>query len=288
MVIFKSGQTAFALGDYYHLLRSTDKGNSWQMLIPAPEDEKEFGGKFKDMVVFFRFVTPKRGWLSASRGVWQTEDGGDTWRRIFPNRWKFIDFADEQHGCLGLYIDDNSIQNYVTRDGGERWLPCGSASDGQIPEITYFLNSQLGWGIIRYVDGIEVNGVSRTTDGGCHWQQLWTSNDDPDERYNAIYFLNEREGWLAGETRLYHTRDGGETWRRIWAPNGRLQITDIYFENSKNGWIIAGIMGVEDTGVYRTMDGGKTWEKLKRSEITSGELPAKWESGKLLQMLYAK
>jgi photosystem II stability/assembly factor-like uncharacterized protein len=289
IVIFKRGQTAFALGDYYYLLRTTDGGQSWQQLLPTPEDEKLFGGKFKEMVVSFSFLTPKRGWMSAERGVWQTEDGGDTWRLIFPSRWKSINFAEEQYGWLSLYKDEDSIQNYVTRDGGETWQICGSASDEQTPGNIHFLTPQLGWGITRRsVEGDEVNGIARTSDGGCHWQQVWTNNDDPDERYKAIYFLSEHEGWLAGESRLYQTADGGRTWKSLPLPTKGTQVTDVYFINSKEGWIIAALKEKADEVVFHTIDDGKAWRQLTGSEIAGSEFPSEWEAGRLLQVLYAR
>lgn len=286
IIIFKSGQTAFALGDYYHLLYTIDDGRTWQQLLPSPEDEKAFGGKFENMVVSFYFVTARRGWMNAERGVWQTEDGGNTWQLVFPNKWRFIDFADGQQGVLSLYKDENHSENYVTHDGGERWHLCSIMSNNQTPSSTYFLTPQQGWGIVHYVNNDEVNGVVHTTDGGCHWQQIWVNSRNSGEQYSAIYFLNDSEGWLAGEDHLYHSTNGGEIWQKIWSPKEGLQITDIYFANNKNGWIVAATPLVENAGVFSTSDGGKTWQKLTNSELIT-DLPAEWKAGELLQMLYA-
>ena len=298
-IFFESGKTAFGLGDYYYLLRTTDGGHSWQQLRPAPEDEKVFGGRYEEMVVFFRFLTPTRGWMSAERGIWQTEDGVNTWRLIFPYRWQYINFVDSQHGSLSVPVTDDYPQNYVTWDGGETWHQCGVSSGDETPCNTHFLTSRLGWGIIHYVkdDGFnryEVNGVARTSDGGCHWQRVWVNNDDPYQQYTSIYFLNEREGWLAGEEGLagepilYQTADGGRMWKSTPLPNNVLLATDIYFVNSKEGWIVTRLKEAWSTEViFHTIDGGKTWRQLTESEIAGGKFPSEWKARRLFQMLHA-
>lgn len=295
---FVNEQRAWVAGS--RLKRTTDGGQTWQQMRPSLEDESAFG-KMGYTYVRPYFVTPERGWLKAASGIWQTEDGGTTWRRIFSEGFA-PEFADAQHGWVNIFISDSSEQSYLTQDGGLTWRPCGSVrkNDRQLPGRTYFLTPQLGWAITsRTVDRQTVYGVARTLDGGCNWQQLWTSDDNPDERYSDIYFLNQHEGWLAGKANggLYHTTDGGKSWKDVSLPTENTKVISIYFRNSREGWFIAKRMVLKDAeGVFHTTDGGKTWHQLTADEITSGfgassgisKIPANWKAGKLLQMLYVK
>jgi photosystem II stability/assembly factor-like uncharacterized protein len=190
-------------------------------------------------------------------------------------------------------------QSYVTVDGGETWERCGPVRkyNTHIPtDRSFFLNSELGWTITnRTVDRQSVDGVARSNDVGCTWQQLWTSRDNPDETYSDIYFLNEEEGWLAGNYIgcLRNTTNGGRTWNYLRLPVKGMRISDVYFETSRKGWIINSNPLSTQSGIYRTSDGGATWKQLEVSEMLSGlepgsepKIPPKWKAGRLSQMLF--
>lgn len=285
----------------FEVKRTTDGGRTWQLMRPSTEDESVFG-RMGGIYVMPNFITPARGWLDGLRGLWQTEDGGSTWQQVFAEHTGRPHFADEQHGWIATYTERYQ-QRYVTEDGGRTWQPCGPrhSLNRQTPHSAFFLTPQLGWAITSHTDNERrtIYGVARTSDGGCSWRQTWTSNDSPDERFCEIYFLNEREGWLAGcysSGNLYHTTDGGETWREVQTPNDSATAVHVYFSSSHNGWIITRATVTESAdGVYRTTNGGRTWQQLTESEILSGfganggvnQIPMQWRAGRLFQMLYA-
>lgn len=285
----------------FELKRTSDGGRTWQVMRPSTEDESVFG-KMGGVYVMPSFITPTRGWLTAIRGTWQTDDGGSTWRQLFSEYTGNPHFSDQQHAWIATYSEKYQ-QSYLTNDGGQTWQPCGTKRrlKQQTPNQAFFLTSQLGWAITSHTDDERrtIYGVAQTSDGGCSWRQLWTSDEDPDERYCQIYFLNEKEGWLAGcysAGSLIETKDGGKTWRRAQTPTDAWRATpvDVYFANSKKGWIItrATESGYQE-GIYRTNDGGRTWQQLTEEEVRNGtdsgssEIPTKWKAGKLFQMLHA-
>jgi photosystem II stability/assembly factor-like uncharacterized protein len=285
----------------FEVKRTTDGGRTWQLMRPSTEGESVFG-KMGGVYVMPSFITPTHGWLNASKGIWQTDDGGSTWRQIFTEDTNNPYFADEQHGWIATY-SKKYLQSYLTEDGGQTWQACGDKRglNQQTPNEAFFLTAQHGWAITSHADDERrtVYGVAQTTDGGCSWQQLWTG--DQDQKYCQIYFLNEKEGWLAGcysTGNLIQTKDGGKTWHKVQTPiePWRSPPVDVYFSSSREGWIItrAAIDGNPE-GMYRTADGGRTWRQLTASEIRKGvdtengrsEIPVKWKSGKLFQLLYA-
>lgn len=284
------------------LLRTIDGGQTWQRMRLFTEDESSFG-RPRDMFVRSIFITTTRGWLMANSGTWQTDDGGLTWRRLFTGLFDGLQFADNQHGWMNLADSESGQQSYVTEDGGQKWMPCGPKQDYRkhVPaRNSYFLTPQTGWAVTSKASKkdprITVKGIAKSTDAGCTWNQLWI-NPDSDVRYSDIYFVNEDEGWLAGEKSLLHTRDGGKSWSEIPRPANETNVLHVYFVNSKEGWIISGhpFMPADDTGVFRTLDGGASWRQWSEREIVDGfdengrhlQVPEKWKAGRLLQMLYS-
>jgi photosystem II stability/assembly factor-like uncharacterized protein len=283
----------------FEVKRTSDGGRTWQLMRPSTEDESVFG-KMGGIYVMPSFITPTQGWLTAIRGTWQTDDGGSSWRQLFSEYTGNPHFSDEQHGWIAIYTEKYQ-QSYLTKDGGLTWQPCGAKRrlNQQTPNQVFFLTRQQGWAITSFTDDkrAATYGVARTTDGGCSWKQLWTETQD--QRYCSIYFLNEREGWLAGcysTGALAQSKDGGSTWRKVHTPiePWRASPIDVFFSSSAEGWVITRAIadGVED-GMYKTTDGGRTWIHLSNSELLKGleqspaanQVPAAWKAGRLFQML---
>jgi photosystem II stability/assembly factor-like uncharacterized protein len=285
-----------------NLLRTIDGGKTWQRLSLLSEDESKFG-RLRDMYGRIFFITTTRGWLMANSGTWQTEDGGLSWRRVFTDLFDDLQFADERHGWMNVVNSKSGQQSYRTEDGGQKWTPCGSRRDytENVPaQNSYFLSPQTAWAITSKASKKDpratVKGIAKSSDGGCTWNQLWI-NRDSDARYSDIYFVNENEGWLAGEKSLLHTRDGGKSWSEMPRPANNINVLHVYFVNSNEGWIISGypFMPGENTGVFTTFDEGASWRQLSEREIVAGfdengkhvQVPETWKAGKLLQLLYS-
>lgn len=291
------------VADGFEVKRTTDSGRTWQVIRISGEDEPVFG-KMGGIYVMPYFITATRGWLNAIKGTWQTEDGGLTWRQIFTDHTGNPHFADEQHGWIATYTEKYQ-QSYVTKDGGQTWQPCGSKRilNTQTPHTSFFLTPQLGWAITSHTDDKRrrIDGVAHTTDGGCSWNQLWTGAEVQDQMYCEIYFLNQKEGWLAGcygNGNLIRTKDGGKTWSKAQTPTDAWRATpvDIYFISSEQGWLITRATEERNPeGMYRTVDGGQTWQQLAEQEIINAFVkgdkhnwvPSEWKAGRLYQMLCA-
>lgn len=293
---FVDEQHAWVAARSTDLWRTSDGGPAWQRMRRGSNEKAILGDIFR-----VYFITPSRGWLMTGDGTWQTEDGGSMWRRIFPYDSDGPQFADARHGWMNVSVTESSQQSHVTQDSGQTWHPCGRRhgyNTQQPGRHAYFLTPQLGWAITSRSKGNQtIDGVAHTTDGGCHWKVLWTSKENPDESYYDIYFLNEREGWLAGIANggLYQTTDGGRTWEDILLPTEKIHVSHVYFRTSLEGWIIARPMNTGDAeGFFHTIDGGHQWKQLNDIEIRTGhdssgervEIPSTWKAGKLFQMLY--
>ena len=83
------------------------------------------------------------------------------------------------------------------------------------------------------------------------WQVIHTQRDI--NNFWCMYFLDEHNGWAAGQGNIIHTADGGKTWENQY--KGPAYIKCIYFKNAKDGFA-----GGESNCYMETHDGGATWK----------------------------
>jgi photosystem II stability/assembly factor-like uncharacterized protein len=109
-------------------------------------------------------------------------------------------------------------------------------------------------------------GVVRTQDGGATWYDVTPGslNGAP----VSPFFLNASTGWLVAmgadptSGSLYHTSDGGSSWKSVSVPFGG---GSLKFVDPMNGWELVGLsaaMSHEAVAIFRTTDGGTTWSKV--------------------------
>jgi hypothetical protein len=89
------------------------------------------------------FLDDSIGWMVTSKGLWQTEESGRSWRKLkAPPQLLRVYFLDRQHGwAAGMH---KAV--YETTDGGKQWTKVAAAETPKTnPEYT-----QYGW--IDFVD----------------------------------------------------------------------------------------------------------------------------------------
>jgi len=95
---------------------------------------------------------------------------------------------------------------------------------------------------------------------------------------SRVHFIDERNGWAAGERALYRTADGGESWRQaaVKVPAG-FRVARILFVNPSFGWVVLEKFsyGFKDRRLWlvSTGDGGQSWRpRLKLQGAFDGGL----------------
>lgn len=97
--------------------------------------------------------------------------------------------------------------------------------------------------------------VLSTFDGGNHWEiQHFVAGIA--RALNAVHFIDDNTGWIAGDRVILRTVDGGSNWELL-PVNTASELQTIYFTNSDTGWA-AGTNGI----ILKTTDGGATWDSL--------------------------
>jgi photosystem II stability/assembly factor-like uncharacterized protein len=102
------------------------------------------------------------------------------------------------------------------------------------------------------------------------WRRLVT--EPYKGKQDDISFVSPDIGWYGnGAGALYGTRDGGETWRKVWEKPGTF-IRALGFVDEQNGFL--GNVGTDyypgvtdQTPLYRTRDGGLTWLAINADGI---------------------
>jgi photosystem II stability/assembly factor-like uncharacterized protein len=126
--------------------------------------------------------------------------------------------------------------------------------------------------------------VSRTLDGGDSWIHTFLATDAD---LKAIYFLNQKEGWVGGGIAargcVWRTKDGGATWNRLaridYGRKGEHGIPEsiegLVFRDQNEGWAVTHGKTMEPDPDWRkigspleycrvlhTKDAGITWDPV--------------------------
>lgn len=176
---------AYAIG--YDLWKTSDAGNTWKKVYSFPVYNERL---YRNV----HFINELEGWAIAARnltevGVYNTQDGGNSWRFLDSGRTKFstnsLFFTDDMIGYSG-----NGSEIMKTIDGGATWqiMKGGVTGFGD----THFFSPESG-----YVSGGKK--IYKTTDGGLHFTtEVSLSEDNDDARVIEIYFTDPDHGWACG------------------------------------------------------------------------------------------
>lgn len=187
-----------------------------------------------------------------------TTDGGTTWNKAeidVDAQLARIYFLDENHGWA---IGEKG--KIVATTNGRDWEIQTSKVDNPLKGI-YFVNKEVGFAV-----GANDTILSTKT-GGRTWRVvqggvIGAIGDDEATMYNAIQFLDESTGWVAGvhvvpqvsqNSVIQKTVDGGQTW--VNQETGTEDVLeDIFFLDDQYGWAVG-----ENGLVLHTSNGGEKW-----------------------------
>jgi photosystem II stability/assembly factor-like uncharacterized protein len=172
---------------------------------------------------------------------------------------------------------DQARKKYVgtiikTSDGGTTWQRQTVPASQTLRGVS-FVDANYGWAVG------EKGTIVHTADGGKSWkkQTVATTNE-----FRRVVFVDRNNGWATGikpihfdhggdadawKGSVWHTNNGGLTWKRQTLPPGAGLLNRIEFINAKNGWVVGvkltgyehGIWPIHVGAVYQTTDGGRTW-----------------------------
>ena len=227
-------------------------------------------------------------------GVWQTTDGGGTWKPLTDDTpvssVGAIAVAPSNHDIIYVGTGEAAPRGditygdgvYKSTDGGKTWTHVGLEDTRQIgalivdpdnPDIV--LVAALGHAFGPNAE----RGIFRTTDGGKSWtkvlyrdQQTGAIDVSFDPHNSKIVYAAlwqaRRQPWNFSSggsgSGLYRSADGGITWKQLSGnglPAGILGRIHVSVSGADSKRIYAMIEAAEG-GLFRSDDGGERWERI--------------------------
>lgn len=209
------------------IYKTTDSGSTWTKIRRAgPQSQNHpgalpFGGDKSGMA----FKNMQEGWIGGTQPVmghsylYRTKDNGKTWTSQvlnIPDTYASSSvmvfapkFFTDQDGILPVILETQvqSIDFYITRDGGQSW------------QSTTVVQDQEAYDIASMQDIWVWNGstLSVSHDSAQTWNSL-KPEISLRGKIKQLDFINQHTGWAISmnsqeNMHLYQTRDGGKTWK---------------------------------------------------------------------------
>lgn len=222
-----------------HILRSTDRGATWQLLLTLPEKEPLYG---------LDFLSSTEGWACSYLGnLYSTQDGGTTWTKTVLD------------GAPRLW-DIAALPNGVILACGERGGLYRKESDTTVWQKITLNNTDAFWNL-HVVDNDHVwlcsyyGALFSSSDHGKSWVSRLNNSA---YRLNVVSFISPMEGWVAGERGLIlHTGDGGDSWQVVKTNlPADYQPRDLIMADHLHGRLVT-VSGL----ILATHDGGASWQE---------------------------
>ncbi|MEI6683501.1 MAG: YCF48-related protein [Bacteroidota bacterium] len=285
-ISFFKNDTGYIVGDGHLVLKTTDGGDSWQLIhrekgafpystiasispAAAIATGPEFGlSKTTDGGITWKYIGPGTpshvfsafftsvdtgycsGIISDSLGghngfICKTTNGGSSWNRLAVDTSKEYNYLYFTTPSEGFVLGDGHL--YKTINGGQSWMPTGNMDLTGVWSLC-FPTATAGCGVGA------LGKVCMTHDGGITWDDLRKGFRDD---INYITFPGADTGFIACNTRVMKTNDGGNNWFTVDSLSGSW-VRRIAFGSPEAGMIIKSD-NAYNYYISSTRDGGKSW-----------------------------
>jgi photosystem II stability/assembly factor-like uncharacterized protein len=194
---------------------SHDRGQTWQRRERGLPER----GKYTQVI---RADRTRRGrvFIGCESGIYLTEDGAQSWRRVLQTKETVDDIQQSPHDPKLWVSVTQSAGAWQSRDGGGTWGRIGSLpTDKALYNVAFDAREAKRLAIASWSHGLLVS-----EDGGVTWTarnaglptpaRVWRTAIDPDngELYAAIFGQG-----------LYASSDFGRTWRTAGMEGATIQ-----------------------------------------------------------------
>jgi photosystem II stability/assembly factor-like uncharacterized protein len=225
-IFFVNSSLGFSSCSYGNILKTSDGGNSWQILRTPDTTYQVTRARFFDNDNGFALCTK-----GTSSFIYKTTDGGTSWTTTATIAASML--AMEFYSpTSGIATGNNGNQWYTT--DGSTWTKAASIT---YPPISYSRTDQWGLKVISATTAISCGWGStavgyeptiflKTTDGGANWNcMVQTDANKTYVNFKSIYFRDTLNGIAVGGstypgTVICKTSDAGTTWIPLPSTSG--------------------------------------------------------------------
>ena len=272
-------RNSVSIGD--GIYKSDDGGQNWKKMgLEKSERISNIIVHPKNPKTIFVGVLGALWGDSQERGVYRSDDGGNTWNKVL--------FINETTGCADLLMDPTNADImyasfwefrrtgysfnsggvnsalYKSTDGGKNWNKIHNGfPTGKLGRIGIAIAPSKPTTIYAVLETEKDTdkGLYRSEDSGASWTKL---NGDFELVIRPFYFSRivvdpkNPDIILKAGLQGYISKDGGKTFRSIGG-GIHSDFHDYIFDPNDSNHIVVGT----DGGVYRSRDGGVVWEMVK-------------------------
>jgi photosystem II stability/assembly factor-like uncharacterized protein len=247
-VYFAETKRGWVGGDSGFFSYTEDGGKSWV--------ERSLG--IDHAINDIYFVGKDTGFALAGGSIFETSDGGHSWRearKFLPAEFDgatpelySLRFNGKKRGwVVGSASRGDVITNSIlaiTRDGGVTWQVLQAPTRQELIHIDV-VDEKRAW--IVGAGG----AILRTEDSGESWIKQVSGTT---VTLFHVDFRDDKKGWAVGERgTILVTEDGGRIWTKVSSP-ARSTLLSVQFVSDEDGWIV-GRAGT----ILRSSNGGRTW-----------------------------
>ncbi len=247
-------------------LKTANGGADWQSDNAVKDNPKLSMSGLSISAMAFDPIKPERIFASSyDSGVFLSEDGGDTWKRIL-DKFLVYDIAihPQNPGVIyaaGSYAGHGRL--VVTRDGGKSWTEIFNEASSGNAVRTIALNPT---NPAEVVIGLNAGSIIKSQDSGVTWRQVQNYNG----RINKLRWKQSYLYAVIRESGVYRSTDGGNSFTSLTSsvtPTNNIASLLISSSEIGNFNQVAisdnspDVMFITtDIGLYRTFNGGSSWE----------------------------
>jgi photosystem II stability/assembly factor-like uncharacterized protein len=252
------------------VLMSRDDGQQWLRVGPR-------NGMHSDALV--RTLVshpddPKRVLAGTDRGLYESRDGGDSWRHTGLVGQMVWSIAFDPHTSQTMFAGTGVPRPKIFRstDGGDTWTDLNveiaeECDNVGTPRVTGLAVDPTD---PRHVwASIEVDGVRHSRDGGQTWQRVDPAViPNPDGHAVVVSPGPPKTVFVVVNNEIYASRDDGDSWQALGARHSFApyrHVRDLVVDPSDpcSAWATVGDATPGTTGaLMRTRDLGQSWQAV--------------------------